>query len=152
MAALCPRCPQNRIAGALHKKSWAVIDRPYSLGFATVGTLYERPRCIFCAKPLGGEFRGEFRSSEFMKTLLSVLSLLTVFSAAAKGATLFMGAYPDSIIVFDEAKGQVVDRIRLSTGLPTSMRLSLDRKKIYVTTNDHSGVEVLDAATHKVIN
>src|SRR5439155_22300886 len=37
---------------ALHKKSWAVIDRPYSLGCATVGALYERPRCIFCAKPL----------------------------------------------------------------------------------------------------
>jgi len=36
---------------ALHKKSWAVIDRPYSLGYATVGALYERPRCIFCAKP-----------------------------------------------------------------------------------------------------
>src|SRR5438874_6284140 len=25
---------------ALHKKSWAVIDRPYSLGCATVGALY----------------------------------------------------------------------------------------------------------------
>src|SRR5205807_8903390 len=37
---------------ALHKKSWAVIDRAYSLGCATVGALYERPRCIFCAKHL----------------------------------------------------------------------------------------------------
>ena len=39
---------------ALHKKSWAVIDvidRPYSLACATVGALYERPRCIFGAKP-----------------------------------------------------------------------------------------------------
>src|SRR5438874_3652048 len=42
----------NTIQRALHKKSWAVIDRPYSLGCATVGALYERPRCIFCAKPL----------------------------------------------------------------------------------------------------
>src|SRR5262245_5838632 len=87
-----------------------------------------------------------------MKTLLSVLTLLTLFSGLASGATVFMGAYPDSIIVFDEAKGQIVDRIRLSTGLPISMRLSQDRKKIYVTTNDHSGVEVIDVATHKVIN
>src|SRR5437773_4505520 len=36
---------------AFHKKSWAVIDRPYSLEFATVGALYERPQCIPCAKP-----------------------------------------------------------------------------------------------------
>ena len=68
------------------------------------------------------------------------------------GATLFLGAYPDSVLVFDEAKGQIVDRIPLVTGLPTSMRLSLDRKKIYVTTNDHSGIEVIDVATRKVTN
>jgi len=72
--------------------------------------------------------------------------------AVAPGATLFMGAYPDSVIVFDESKGQVVEKIPLVTGLPTAMRLSLDRKKIYVTTNDHSGLEVIDVATRKVIN
>src|SRR5438093_2043770 len=43
------------LLAALHKKSWAVIDRPYSLGFATVGALYERPRYICCAKPLLAE-------------------------------------------------------------------------------------------------
>src|SRR5260370_9958152 len=37
---------------ALHKKSRAVIDRPYSLGFVTVEALYERPRFLFCAKPV----------------------------------------------------------------------------------------------------
>jgi len=63
-----------------------------------------------------------------------------------------MGAYPDSVIVFDEGKGQIVEKIPLTTGLPTSMRLSLDRKKIYVTTNDHSGLEVIDVATRKVTN
>ena len=44
---------------ALHKKSWAVIDRPYSLGCATVGALYERPRCIFCAKPAQADVGAE---------------------------------------------------------------------------------------------
>jgi len=72
--------------------------------------------------------------------------------ASAQGATIFMGAYPSSLLVFDEGKGQVVDRIPLSTGLPTSMRLSPDKKLIYVTTNDHSGIEIVDVATHKVVN
>jgi DNA-binding beta-propeller fold protein YncE len=83
-----------------------------------------------------------------MKTLLALLALVP----AASSSTLFLGAYPDSIMVFDEAKGQIVDRIALATGLPTAMRLSQDRKKIYVTTNDNSGIEVLDVATRKVIN
>jgi DNA-binding beta-propeller fold protein YncE len=84
-----------------------------------------------------------------MKTLLSLLALSC---ATLPGATLFMGAYPDSVIVFDEGKGQIVEKIPLVTGLPTSMRLSMDRKKIYVTTNDHSGLEVIDVATRKVTN
>src|SRR5438445_4971868 len=43
---------------ALHKKSWAVIDRPYSLGCATVGALYEAVNELMtCNSPpkLGGE-------------------------------------------------------------------------------------------------
>lgn len=87
-----------------------------------------------------------------MKTLSAVLLLMMFIPSVALSATLFLGAYPSSIIVFDEAKGQIVDRIPLSTGLPTSMRLSQDRKTIYATTNDHSGIEVIDIASHKVTN
>jgi len=87
-----------------------------------------------------------------MKKLFAILALFTVFACGASAATLFIGAYPNSVLVFDEAKGQIVDRIPLSTGLPISMRVSQDRKKIYVTTNDHSGIEVIDVGTRKVIN
>jgi DNA-binding beta-propeller fold protein YncE len=81
-----------------------------------------------------------------------VLTLLAFLSAPAWAGFLYLGAYPNSVIVVDEAKGQIVDRIHLTTGLPTSLRLSQDRKKIYVTTNDHAGIEVIDIATRKVIN
>jgi hypothetical protein len=80
---------------------------------------------------------------------------LWIFAAAAglaHGGTLFLPAYPNALIVFDEGKGQVVDRIELVTGTPRSMRLSQDRQKIYVTTIDHNGLEVVDVATRKVIN
>jgi len=83
-----------------------------------------------------------------MKRLLGLI--LACVSAASAG-TLFFGAYPNSVLVFDEGQGKVVDRIMLETGLPTSLRLSPDRKKIYVTTNDHSGIEVIDVASRKVL-
>jgi DNA-binding beta-propeller fold protein YncE len=85
-----------------------------------------------------------------MKITTAVLALVILLPGALSASTLFMGAYPDAVIVFDEGKGQIVDRIPLSTGLPTSMRLSQDRKTIYVTTNDRSGIEVIDVATRKV--
>src|SRR5262245_30196465 len=81
-----------------------------------------------------------------------LIALLPFFAGAAHAGTLFLGAYPDAVIVFDEAKGKIVDRIHLETGLPTSLRLSHDKKKIFVTTNDHAGVEVIDVATHKVLS
>ena len=59
----------------LHKKSWAVIDRPYNLGFATVGALYERPQLFCCAKPHKERFmrmRADLRSAAAAAILLAV--------------------------------------------------------------------------------
>src|SRR2546426_12441748 len=38
------------IGNHVNKKSWSVIDLAYNVGFATVGALYERPRCISSAR------------------------------------------------------------------------------------------------------
>jgi DNA-binding beta-propeller fold protein YncE len=78
--------------------------------------------------------------------------MLAAFAGLAHGGTLFLPAYPHALLVFDEAKGQVVDRIELETGTPRAIRASPDRQKIYVTTIDHNGLEVIDVATRKVIN
>src|SRR6202789_2532229 len=87
---------------------------------------------------------------------LSKLTLLAAgcaaFAGIASAGTLYLPAYPASVLVFDEDKAQVVDRIPLMTGTPMSIRLSPDHKKIYVTTIDHNGIEVIDVATRKVIN
>jgi len=84
-----------------------------------------------------------------MKQLIALLSLSCVSAAAG---TLFCGAYPNWVLVIDEGQGKVTDKIHLDTGLPTSVRISHDHKTIFVTTNDHSGVEVIDVATRKVTN
>jgi len=83
---------------------------------------------------------------------MKLVSLFALLCGAAPAATLYLGAYPDSILVFDEAKGQIVDRIHLETGLPRNLRLSLDKKLLYVYTIDHNGIEIIDLATRKVIN
>src|SRR5258708_28225951 len=81
-----------------------------------------------------------------MRPLLSLLAL----TAAAHAGTLFCGAYPDLVLVVDEAQGKVTDTITLTTGIPRSLRLSPDHKTIYVNSNDHNGFDVIDVATHRV--
>jgi DNA-binding beta-propeller fold protein YncE len=83
---------------------------------------------------------------------LKVLLAAVAFLPLAQGGSVFMGAYPSSLVVFDDVKEVISARIPLTTGLPVSIRLSMDKKKIYVTTNDHSGIEVVDVATRKVLN
>jgi DNA-binding beta-propeller fold protein YncE len=87
---------------------------------------------------------------------LSKLTLLAAGIAAMAGigsaGTLYLPAYPAGVLIFDEDKAQIVDRIPLSTGVPMSIHLSTDRKKIYITTIDHNGIEVIDVASRKVIN
>ena len=82
-----------------------------------------------------------------MKKFLLIFAAL---SGPLSAGTLFLAAYPDRVLVFDEAKGQIVDRITMATGLPRTMRLSQDEKQIFVTTNDRTGIEVIDIATRKV--
>lgn len=90
-----------------------------------------------------------------MKTLrLSIAAVSATAASAlpAAAATMFMGSYPDKVLVVDEATGAVQQRITLASGLPTSMQISNDKKRIYVTTITTSGIEVLDVATRKVVN
>ena len=77
---------------------------------------------------------------------------MALLAAAATAGTLYLPAYPAAVLVFDESRGRIVDRISLATGTPMSVRLAPDHKKIYVTTIDHNGIEVIDVATRKVIN
>ena len=70
----------------------------------------------------------------------------TAFAALAGAGTLYLPAYPNAVLVFDEAKAQIVDRIPLQTGTPMTIRLSPDHKKIYVTTIDHNGIEARPVA------
>jgi hypothetical protein len=88
--------------------------------------------------------------------LLLRLTGLAAFGAAlarlATAGTLYLPAYPAAVLVFDETQEKIVDRIPLSTGTPMTIRLSPDHKRIYVTTIDHNGIEVIDVATRKVIN
>lgn len=81
-----------------------------------------------------------------------LLLLLAAGAAFARAGLLYLPAYPASVLVFDEDKGQIVDRIPLVTGTPMSIRLSADHKTIYVGTIDHNGIEVIDVATRKVVN
>jgi hypothetical protein len=87
---------------------------------------------------------------------LSKLTILAASCAAlarfASAGTLYLPAYPAAVLVFDEQQEKIVDRIPLSTGTPMTIRLSPDHKRIYVTTIDHNGIEVIDVATRKVIN
>jgi len=84
---------------------------------------------------------------------LGLIAMCSVIAAGpSSAATMFLGGYPNHLMVIDEAKGAVTQEIELEQGLPTSMRLSDDGKLLYVTTITTSGVEVIDVATRKVVN
>ncbi|HEV1287629.1 MAG TPA: hypothetical protein VNU44_20060 [Bryobacteraceae bacterium] len=85
-----------------------------------------------------------------MRHLLAITAAL-ISTAAAQG-TLFVGTWPHTIQVVDEAKQKVVDRIELETGTSHAMIISDDRKTIYASTIEKNGIEVIDVATRKVTN
>jgi hypothetical protein len=72
-------------------------------------------------------------------------------SAFAQGL-LYIGSWPRQILVIDEAQQKVIDRIQLQTGTPRHLEISNDRTKLFVSSMDHDGIDVVDLATRKVIS
>src|SRR5882757_3858154 len=87
-----------------------------------------------------------------MRIALTLLFAATLTESAASAGSLYMGAWPKHILVVDEGSRKIVDRIETATGIPRSMQLSADRKKLYVATGDKNGIEIIDLATRKVIS
>lgn len=87
----------------------------------------------------------------FRNAALSAAAVGALLAAPAQAASLMLGTYPDKLFTIDDQTGQVQDKIQLETGLPVSLRLSTDQKKIFATTITQSGVIVLDAATRKIL-
>ena len=87
-----------------------------------------------------------------MRQLSVLIASLAALIRIGSAGTLYLPAYPSQVLVFDEQKAQIVDHIALSTGAPLGIRLSHDHYKIYVTTIDRFGIEVIDVATRKVTN
>lgn len=73
-------------------------------------------------------------------------------AAPVAASTLFLGGYPDKLLFFDEATGTTTGRIQLDTGLPISLRLSNDKKSLYITTLTTGGIEVMDVASRRIVN
>ncbi|HKX00762.1 MAG TPA: hypothetical protein VJN43_23675 [Bryobacteraceae bacterium] len=82
-----------------------------------------------------------------------VLGLLAAIAmpAAAQGL-LYIGVWPKQILVIDEAQQKVIDRIDMLAGTPRHIEISNDRKKLFVSSMEHNGIDVVDLATRKVIN
>ena len=78
--------------------------------------------------------------------------LSTVGLAPLQAETMLLGGYPNHLMLVDQGTGAVREEVTLPTGLPTSMHLSNDRSRVYVTTITTSGIEVLDTATHQLVN
>ncbi len=82
--------------------------------------------------------------------MLTTLTYLLAF--AADPTYLYVGGWPRDLLVIDEARVAVVDRIKLQTDVARTLYLSQDRKKLIAVTTRDSGVETIDLASRKVID
>ncbi|MGH9671753.1 MAG: hypothetical protein ACRD44_01105 [Bryobacteraceae bacterium] len=69
----------------------------------------------------------------------------------ARPSLMYAGCFPGQVLVIEEGSDKILERISISSGIPRGLGLSYDKKKIYVNTTKAT-LEVIDIATHKVVN
>ena len=98
-----------------------------------------------------------------MRVLCVALSVACALSGSASAqsapdltggtGTIYVGAYPNQILVVDEATEQVVDRITMTLdGPPGDLTLSQDGTRFYLRDRTYEHIEVIDVATRRSID
>jgi WD40 repeat protein len=65
---------------------------------------------------------------------------------------LYLGAYPNKLLLIDEATERVVSEIQTRTGAPRNLTLSNDRTRFYMMTSFMEDIEIVDIASRKIID
>ena len=71
---------------------------------------------------------------------------------AAGDGKLYVGGFPGTIYVLDEAREAVAARIELRSGIPYRMRVSHDRRRFYIMNSNMEDMEVVDVAAARSID
>jgi hypothetical protein len=66
--------------------------------------------------------------------------------------TLYIGGYPNSIWIIDEATEKIVETITLQTGFPRRAELSPDLQRFYVLSAEMERIEIVDLPNRKTID
>src|SRR5437867_12922524 len=93
--------------------SWAVIDRPYSLGFATVGALYEHPPL-----PRGGQ------SQDTLKVTVDLVNVQ--FSVTDRHGRFVPGLTAQDFKVEEDGRRQEIRNFARENELPLTLALLID--------------------------
>jgi hypothetical protein len=87
-----------------------------------------------------------------------LLTAAAIFVGAAPAkltggnGTLYVGGWPNKVVVIDEASEKITGTIDVTTGAPTRMIHSKDRKRFYLINAPADQVEILDIASRKTID
>ncbi len=78
--------------------------------------------------------------------------LMAAATWAADPTLVYVGTWPKTLAVMDEASGKVIDRIPLQTDVARTLLPTADKKKLIVITVKDAGIETIDLATRKVVD
>ncbi len=87
-----------------------------------------------------------------MRTTKLAFAVALACGLCAGKTMLYLGAWPNQVIVIDESTYQVVKRIELKTDVPRNLALTADRSKMIVATLKDTGIETIDLAKGEVVD
>ena len=87
-----------------------------------------------------------------LATAALVLAAAPPTKLTGGNGTLYIGGWPNKIFVIDEATEKITGAIDVTTGDPTRMILSKDRKRFYLVNALAEQVEIIDIAARKSVD
>lgn len=119
---------------------------------STTGAVASKPQPIFAlAQVLSSKPAVKPKSASAARSAVAGQSP-TPTSLTGGDGLLYLGGFPNKILLIDEAKERVITEIQTRTGAPRNLTLSTDRTRFYLLTSFMEDIEVVDIASRKVID
>src|SRR5690349_22055707 len=83
---------------------------------------------------------------------LGLFAAATPVKLTGGNGTLYIGGWPNKIFIVDEATEKVTGSIDATTGDPTRMIMSRDRKRFYLVNAPGESVEIIDINARRSID
>lgn len=107
---------------------------------------------LVCTRPPGRVRLPGFQGGTGLLACLLFIFTLSAETTSGGNGKMYIGGFPNRIVVLDEATERITGEIKTKTGIPYRMSISEDRKRFYIMNSTMEWMEIANIPSQQIVD